>query len=306
MTPSRLADAVTSPRFAYVFAALPPLFWSGNFLIARVMRDAIPPIQMSFWRWSLAFLVLLPFALGALRRERARIKTELPFLVLMGAVGITAFNCFIYAALHHTTVVNAALINTLMPVVTFVVALVLLRDKLQPVQIIGVAVALTGAVSIIAKGSLSALMNLALNRGDMLVMAGLTFWAFYTVLLRWRPTKLPLPAFLACTIGFGVLFHLPFMAWEIAAVGGFDVTAEAVGAILYFAVFPSVLAYIFWNKAVAAIGPGRTGMYMYLMPIFGAVLGVGLLGEDFFLYHLVGIALIFVGITLVNRMILRR
>ncbi len=301
MSFARLSGLFSAPRFASLFAILPPLFWSGSFLIARVMRDDIPPIQMSFWRWVAAFLILLPFAIPQGHGQGARIREELPFLCLMGAVGITAFNCFLYAALHTTTVVNASLINTLAPVMTFVLALALLREKLRAVQVGGVALALAGAVVIIGRGDLSGLAALAPNRGDLLVMAGLAFWAVYTVAIRWRPTKLPLRVFLAVIMGLGAAFHLPLVAWEVSTTGGFEVTAAAVAAIAYFAIFPSVLSYLIWNKAVAVLGPGRTGMYMYLMPFFGAVLGVWLLDEDFFLYHLGGIVLIMAGITLVNR-----
>jgi len=301
MIATRLSNIFSSPRFAYLFATLPPLFWSGNFLIARLMRDDIPPIQMSFWRWLVAFLILLPFAAPQWRGQGAQIRKELPFLTLMGAVGITAFNCFVYAALHYTTVVNASLINSLMPVLTFVLAFMLLRERLQVVQIGGVLVAFAGAALIISQGDVMGFVHLTPNRGDLLVMAGVTFWALYTVLLRWRPTRLPPGVFLVVTIGWGVLFHLPLLAWELSTVGGFAVTTETVVSILYFAIFPSVLAYFIWNKAVAVIGPGRTAMYMYLMPFLGSVLGVWLLGEDFLAYHLAGIALIFTGIALVNR-----
>lgn len=301
MGTSRISDVLLAPRFAYLFAVLPPLFWSGNFLIARFMRNEIPPIQMSFWRWVLAFLILLPFTAPHFRGQGARIRQELPFLCVIGVVGITAFNCFIYSALHYTTVVNAALINTLMPVVTFLLALVILRERLRAVQVGGVLLALTGAVLIIGRGDISRIAAVAPNRGDLLVVTGLTFWSLYTVLIRWRPTKLPLRVFLTVTIGLGALFHLPLVAWEVSTAGTFAVTGPVVGSLLYFALFPSVLSYLIWNRAVAAIGPGRTGMYMYLMPFFGAVLGVWLLDEDFYFYHLVGIALILAGITLVNR-----
>jgi drug/metabolite transporter (DMT)-like permease len=286
---------------AYVLGILPPLFWAGNFLLARAMRDEIPPFQMSFWRWVVAFLILLPFCLRALPTQMPRIREEMPFLALIGAVGILAFNCFIYAALHHTTVINAAIINSLMPVVTFIFAALLLRDRLGGDQMLGVAIAFGGALVVIARGEPAVLMQMTLNRGDLLVVGGLTFWAAYTVLIRWRPTRLPLNIFLIATIGFGILFHLPLIIWEFAAVGGFAVTPETAGTILFIAVFSSILAYIFWNMAVAALGPGRTGMFMYLMPIFSAVLGVGFLGEHFALYHLIGIGLIFAGIALVTR-----
>ncbi len=286
---------------ACVMAALPPLFWSGNFLIARIMHDQIPPIQMSLWRWTLALIILAPFGLRHLRTHAPRLRQELPFLIMLGGIGITAFNCFIYAALHHTTVVNAALINTLMPVFTFVLAAGILRETLSRRQAAGIALAVAGAAGIILRGGTGEFSLATLNRGDLLVVGGVIFWALYTVLIRWRRTGLPLNLFLTVTIFFGVVIHLPFVAWEVATVGGFTPTAQSLGAIVYFALFPSVAAYILWNRAVALLGPGRTGMFMYLMPAFSAALGVGFLDEAFRLYHAVGIALIFAGITLVTR-----
>lgn len=289
------------PRIVLALATLPPLFWAGNFLVARAMRDAIPPFQMSFWRWVLAFLILLPFALRQGRPEGAQWRRELPFLALLGAVGVTAFNCFIYAALHHTTVISAAFINSFMPVATFLLAIVILRDRPGGRQALGVAVSLAGALTIIARGEPARLLDLGFNRGDLLVLAGLLFWAAYTVLIKWRPTKLKPMTFLGTTVGFGALFHLPLVAWEIPTVGLAQVTPASVAAIVYFAIFPSVLAYIFWNRAVATLGPARTGMFMHLMPIFSAGAAILLLGESFFAYHALGILLIVAGIALVTR-----
>lgn len=286
---------------AYLMAALPPLFWAGNFLIARIMRDSIPPVQMSFWRWVLAFAILLPFVIGGAIRHRETLRREWRFLCLLGAVGVTAFNCLIYSALHHTTVVNASLINSLMPVVTILFAFLALGDRINGRQAAGIALAFAGALVIIARGDIAGLARLDLNRGDLLVLAGLTFWAAYTVLIRWRPTALPLPVFLAASIAAGALFHLPLVAWEHAAVGGFSLDWAAAGALLFFAVFPSILAYIFWNRAVGALGPGKTGTFMYLMPIFSASLGVTLLSEPFRAFHAAGFVLIFSGIALVTR-----
>lgn len=282
-------------------ATLPPLFWAGNFLIARAMRDAIPPFQMSFWRWVVAFLILLPFALAQGRGAGEQWRRELPFLALLGAVGVTAFNCFVYAALHHTTVISAAFINSFLPVATFLLAIVVLHERPTARQAAGVAVSLAGALTIITQGQPARLADLTFNRGDLLVLAGLLFWAAYTVLIKWRPTKLKPMAFLGTTIGFGALFHLPLVAWELPATGLAAVTPASVAAILYFAIFPSVLAYILWNRAVATLGPARTGMFMHLMPIFSAAAAILLLGESFFAYHALGIALIVAGITLVTR-----
>ena len=288
-------------RLAYLMAALPPLFWSGNFLVARIMHDTIPPFQMSFWRWVTAFLIFLPFLLMRIREDANQLKAEWRSLAILGLIGVTAFNCFIYAALHHTTVVNATLINSLTPVATFLFALLFLRDRLTPQQLLGVAISIGGAATIIARGDFNQVVGLNLNRGDILVVGGLLFWALYTVLIKWRPTGLPLITFVGATVGFGTLFHVPMVAWELRTVGAFDVTWATAGAILYFGVFPSVLAYVLWNKAVAILGPGRTGMFIYLLPIFSTVLGVWFLDEPFHLYHGAGMALIFAGIYLVTR-----
>jgi len=145
---------------ACIFAALPPLFWSGNFLLARIMRDQIPPFQMSFWRWIVAFMVLLPFAFRHLSPSRQTILRELWFLMLLGIVGVTAFNCFIYSALHHTTIVNAGIINSLMPVMTCLFALILLKERLYLRQMIGVGLAVFGTLVIISYGRPFDLMTL--------------------------------------------------------------------------------------------------------------------------------------------------
>jgi len=243
-----------------LLAALPPLFWAGNFLVARAMRDPVPPFQMSFWRWALAFTLLLPFAWSAGRRERERLRDELGFLTLLGAVGVTAFNCFVYAALHHTSVVNGALINSLMPAVTFLFALVLLGERLAFQRILGLAVSLLGAATIVAGGRPERIADLAFNRGDLLVLCGLTFWAAYTVLIRWQRTQLSPILFLTATIGLGTLFHTPLVTWEVATSGGFFLDLRSGAALAYLAIFLSILAYVFWNRAVAALGPARTAI----------------------------------------------
>jgi drug/metabolite transporter (DMT)-like permease len=287
------------PGAAYWLATLPPLFWSGNFLVARLMRDSIPPVQMSFWRWVLAFLLLLPFCWRPVAASWPRIRSNLPFLALLGAIGVTAFNCFVYAALHHTTIANAALVNSLLPVVTFLLAYLILRETLAPRQLAGVAISLCGALLVICSGNPARLLAFTPNSGDMLVFIGMSCWALYTVLIRRRPVGLPPMAFLGVTIFFGVLFHLPAVAWEHAAKGGFTPSAATIGSLAYLAIFPSLLAYVFWNRSVAVLGPGRTGMFMHLLPPSSALLGLAVLGEPIAWFHVAGFAVIVSGIWLV-------
>lgn len=294
----------TSERFnprQLAFAVLPPLFWAGNFLLARAFRDDIPPFQMSFWRWLIAGFVLLPFVVSKLNENRSRFRREWLWLVLLGVLGVTAFNCLIYVALHYTTVVNAALINSLMPVMTMIFAYLFLRARVVGVQALGIGLAVVGAIVIIARGNVHVLSALVPQQGDSLVFLGMSAWALYTVLIRWRPTRLDPLVFLLATIGFGVLGHVPFVAWEIAVVGSMDVNSSSVLALVYFAVFPSLLAYIFWNRAVKGLGPARASVFMYLMPVFAAVLAIIFLQESLHTYHVIGMAIIVAGLTISMR-----
>lgn len=295
-----MKDAKPVGARIYLLAGLPPLFWAGNFVVARLMRDEIPPIQMSLWRWVAAAVLLLPFAAGDMRRDWPRIRGNLPFLVLLAVVGVTAFNSLIYVALHHTTVLNGALINSLMPVVTFVLAFFLLRERLSPRQLTGIVISLVGAVVVITQGRPLAALTLSLNRGDLLVLVGLSCWALYTTLVKWRPPRLQPLALLGVTFWLGALFHLPLVAWEISQQGGFQPSTSSLSAILYLAVFPSILAYVIWNRCIVLLGPGRTGMFMHLMPIFSGALAVSFLGERLGMYHLVAFSLVVFGIWLVT------
>lgn len=295
----RTALPPAPPLSAYAIAVLPPLFWAGNFIVGRLMNATIPPLQFSFWRWTIAFLILCVLAGPKVRAAAPQLRRELPWLVLLGGVGITAFNCFVYTALHFTTVVNGTLINALAPVLTFILAIALLGERLSPLQVLGIAVSIVGAAIIIVRGDLDTLLHLTFNKGDLLVLAGTAFWSVYTVLLRVRPTKLPPLVFLWAIVGFGVLIHTPLVAAERALVGGFDLTSAGALSILYVAVFPSVASYIIWNRAVAVLGPGRTGMTMHLIPVFAAILAVVFLDEQFAVFHAIGIVLIASGIALV-------
>lgn len=284
---------------AYWIAVLPPLFWSGNFLIARLLRNDIPPIQMSFWRWLLAFVILLPFIWAPWRRDWTKIRSQLPFLAVLGAIGVTAFNCFVYTALHHTTVINAALVNALLPVVTIAIARAMLGQRIAPQRALGILTSLAGAALVISRGDPMALANFSIGRGEILVFVGMSFWALYTVLIRWRPPGLEPLSLLGATTAFGILFHIPFVVAEAnAVVGGFQPTVSIALALLYFAIFPSILAYVFWNRTVAALGPAMTGMFMHLLPLFSAGLAAIFLGERLTWYHVGAFILILTGIAL--------
>jgi drug/metabolite transporter (DMT)-like permease len=289
---------MSRPVSPYLLVTLAPLFWSGNFVLGRALGDTIPPIALSFWRWALALLIVLPFTLPSVLAQAGLIRRHLVVLVLLGFLGVANFNTFVYLGLQSTTATNAVLLQSTTPVLIVGLSFVLLGERISSRQAAGILVSLAGVGAIVLEGDAARLADLSLNRGDLWVLAAVLTWALYSVCLRWRPVQIEPLVLLTTTIAAGVVLLLPLYLWDLSRGGGFAVNATSLGAITYVALFPSVLAYVFWNRAVAELGANRTGQFLHLMPVFGTLLAMVLLGERMRGYHLVGIALIGAGIWL--------
>jgi len=286
------------PAHPYLLLVLATLFWSGNFVLGRAVSARIPPIGMAFWRWALALAVLLPFSLPHLRGQGAAILRSWKTLLPLGILGIGSFNTLVYIGLHETTATNAILLNSACPAFILAISFLLRSQMATPRQCVGIAVSLLGVVTIVARGSFSALLSLSFNRGDLWVLTAVLCWAFYTILLKARPEGIHPLALLAVLMGIGVACLAPLYAWEISRGSRVVPDAATIGSLLYLALLPSLAAYVFWNQAVAEIGANRAGAFLHLMPAFGSLLAVLLLGEAFRYFHGAGIALILLGVTL--------
>jgi drug/metabolite transporter (DMT)-like permease len=263
----------------WLLAALPPLFWAGNFVLARALHAEIPPLALSFWRWVGALLILLPFTWRGLWRARALLAREWPLLAFLALLGITNYNSMVYLGLQHTAATNAVLLNSAVPVMIVGLSFVLLRLAVRGAQLGGILVSMLGVITIATEGRPQELLELRLNRGDLWVLAAGLDWALYSVCVRWRPQGLAPATFLAAIVLMGLPPLAGLYVWELSSGQGFALDAVNLAAIGYVALFPSVLAYLFWNRAIAEMGPNRTGQYLHLMPAFGALLAVLLLGE---------------------------
>jgi drug/metabolite transporter (DMT)-like permease len=274
--------------------------WGGNWVAARAITPDVPPFALSFWRWAIASVMLLPFAAAQLREDAPRIRRHLPALVAFGVIGVAGFTMLGYWGLRYTTAVNATLLNSSLPLFVVPLSWWLLKLTVSGRQLAGLALSLAGVASIISAGELQTLARLALNPGDLLLLGGALLWALYTVLLKWRPPLRPL-SFLFTIVAAAAAFTLPFYLWEISAGGTMAVSARTVLTIGYLAIFPSIVAYICWNHAVAVVGPNVAGFFNPLIPVFGTLLAVSLLGEPFRPYHLAGFALVLGGVVLTSR-----
>jgi drug/metabolite transporter (DMT)-like permease len=282
----------------YLLVSLAPLFWSGNFVMGRALHDQITPIALSFWRWTVALLVVLPFVLHRLRELAAAIRGHWAVLSLLGVLGVTNFNTFVYIGLQTTTATNAVLLVSTTPVLILALSLFFFGIKVGPLQGFGVLLSLAGVGAIVTAGDLGALSSLQLNAGDLWIMAAVLSWALYSVGLRWRPEGLVPLVFLTATMVTGLVPLLPLYLWDLKRGTALALDGAVIGAVAYVAIFPSVLAYVFWNKGVAELGANHTGQFLHLMPVFGTLLSMLLLGERLAGFHLAGIALIASGILL--------
>jgi drug/metabolite transporter (DMT)-like permease len=282
----------------YLLLTLAPLFWAANMVLGRAMRHDIPPVAMSFWRWTIAGVLLLPFVWRDVRKHLPVIRRDWRVLAVLGLLSVTLFNTLCYIGLQWTSATNGTLFNSVIPILIIPLAWLVLHERITPRQALGVALSLGGVVTIVAEGNLHNLLSLQFNDGDLWLLAAMVLWAGYTVLLRWRPPELAGLTFLACIVYFGLPGLGLVYAWEIAAGRSLVPGTGVALTFLYYGIFPSILSNLCFNAGVRAVGPNRAGLFAHLMPVFGILLAAAFLGERPQPFHWIGMALVFYGIWL--------
>ncbi|MCW9096942.1 MAG: DMT family transporter [Ignavibacteriaceae bacterium] len=282
----------------YVLLIFAVLFWSGNFIVGRGIHNEIPPMTLAFWRWAVALLIILPFSLGHIVHQFDIIRRNLKILTVLAILSVTNFSIFIYIALKLSTATNTVLINSMIPIFIVMVSWLGFKEQITLRQSIGIAISLAGLIFIIANGNLSTLISVRFSKGDLWTICAGISWALYSVLLRKCPIELNSLSFLATLIIIGTLFISPFYIWEMSTGKTMNISQASIGSIVYVALFASILAYIFWNKAIQIIGANKTGIFIHLMPVFSIILAIIFLDEKLRGYHIKGTILIFSGILL--------
>lgn len=284
----------------YLLLSLTSLFWAGNVVLGRYVAGHVPPIALATLRWGGAFLLILPFAWPYLKRDRAAIRANLPMLMLLSVTGIGAYNTIAYVGLQYTSALNALLIQSSGPLFIAFWSLVLFKTRLSFAQALGIAISLCGVLTILARGDIEALSGVDFNKGDLIFAAALMIFCIYSALMPRRPNLNAL-AFLAFTTGVGALINVPFAIWEGLSGYTISLDTETLLTLAYVIVFPSTLAYLCYNRGVELIGANRSAPFYHLIPVFGSALAIGFLGEEPKLFHLVGYALVLLGIFVAAR-----
>jgi drug/metabolite transporter (DMT)-like permease len=284
-----------------VLMLLPGLFWAGNAIVARSIAGDVPPIGLAFWRWTAAGVLILPLAWPHLRRDVSVMVRHWPVMLLLTALGISIFNTFLYLGAQTTTAINLVMLQTTMPVVVVIGSFLIFRELLRPLQAVGIVASLAGALTLISHGDPEVLTHLEFKTGDLWMLAAVISYATYTVLLRLRPAVHPL-SFACASFLLGATLLLPFYLVETMVWGApMPVNAQSLLAVGYVAVFASILAYLAFNRIVELVGANTAGLAVHLVPVFGTILAVLLLGERLHPYHAGGIGLIALGLWLATR-----
>ncbi|MQY50381.1 DMT family transporter [Rhodocyclus gracilis] len=287
-------------RFAhpYLLLVLTTLFWSGNMVVGRAIRDDVPPLSLAFWRWTIAFLLTLPLALPYLKTQWPALRRGWKSVLGLGLLGVGGYNTLAYIALQYTAATNAVLLNSFIPIATIALSWIFLGKRLHRIEWLGVLLSFVGVTTIVCHGDPATLATLSLNIGDLWMLVAVLTWALYTIGLQWRPTGVHPMLMLAAMTAVGLLALAPAYAWEVAQGRHIHLNAAAFAGIAYTGLLPGFLGYVFYNRAVADVGASKASLFIHLMPVFGTLLSAVFLGEIPQHYHYVGIVLIFGGIYL--------
>jgi len=285
---------------AYLLLILTTLMWGGNAIAGRLAVGEISPMVLTCMRWVIVVAVLVPLVGRQVVSEWEKIRSRWLFTVLMGMFGFTAFNALFYAAAHHTSAVNLTIFQGAIPVLVLLGTVLFFGARVVPLQVLGMIVTILGVVLVSVKADLEILRTLALNIGDVWMLIACLFYAGYTLGLRHRPTMPGLVFFTAMAV-VAFLTSLPLIGMEMASGTAQWPTPRGWIILLYVALAPSLLSQIFYIRGVELIGPARAGLFVNLVPVFGALLAVALLGEPFAAYHMIGLVLVLGGIWLAER-----
>lgn len=287
-------------NIAIASALLACLIWAGNFVIARGVHEFIPPFTLSFWRWMVAFMFILPLSIKGIRLEWPIITANLKYIASMGVLGVAMFSALIYVAGHTTTTSNLAIISSTTPIFTLLLAGLLRHDKLSNRRIIGAVLAFVGAMVVINHGDITVLQSMSWRAGDLMMLVAATIWAGWSVALKLKPAGLSNMVMMAAIIVFGLFALAPLYVWELTTNPVDIWNWQAWAVFLYLGIFASVVGWLLWQYSIELIGSVRTSLIYYSIPLFSSLLAVLFLDETPQLYHLAGFLLVLSGVVVSN------
>ena len=281
---------------------LATLFWAGNFTIGKVAYfENIPPYSLSFFRWLLVWIVLLPFTYKEILKLKKEIIKNYKLFVILGFTSVGLFSAFTYNALNHTQVINASLFNTAIPAMIILVCYLLKIEKTNIFQLLGLFISILGILVIITKLDLDILLTLNFNQGDIYMVLAITAWGIYSAFLKKRTFDVSLLALIQVICSFGLIFLTPGFFFELMQDKTIEINNNLFYILVYVAIFPSIGSYYCWAGAVSIVGANRAGIFLSLIPLFSTIFAIIFFNEKFLFFHLIGSILIIIGLFLSNK-----
>ena len=293
----RPASAFNNPYFVLVMATV---FWGGNAIAGKLASQDWQPFTVTFTRWLIVAIVLIPFAKDHIRKDWPVIRKNWVILCLLSAFSMALFNLLMYLALHFTSAINVSIEQASMPAMIMLANFLILSQRITFLQITGLLASIIGVLIICTGGDISSLFRHGVNRGDAYMLLACAFYAAYTFGLRWRPDLHWLSFIWVLAIGASAM-SLPWAAWEWQTTG---ITVPGMTGwlvLIYIVVFPTIVSQIFYARGVQLIGGNRAGLFINLVPIFGSLLAILILREKFHFFHGIGLILVVGGIMLAER-----
>ena len=271
---------------------------ASNLVVARGGVEYVPPISLAFWRWTLVFLILLPFTYVYLKKNFKIIKKEYKKLFFLGATGCGVCGAFPFLAGQTTTVTNMGIIYTSSPIFIILISSIFFYEKINFTKIIGLISCLIGVFIIIIKGDFFLLINLNFTIGDLWMLAAAIGWALYSIYLFYWKTKLEIFQRFTLIAFFGAISLLPFYITEEIFFEKTVFNIEFFMWIIFAAISPGIIAFTLYTIAQKKLGASLTGFTLYVFTIYGAIYGYILFEENLENYHLIGTVLVFIGVYL--------
>ncbi len=289
-------------NLAYILLILTTLFWSGNFIVGKAASIyEIPPFSLNFFRWFFAGLILMPFTIKEIINKKNYILNNIGFFIILGITSITIFNSIVYYSLYYTQVISGVLMISTIPVWIIFISSILNIEKTNLFQIIGVILSLTGVLFIITKADINLIQNLDFNKGDLTMVIAMFSWALYSALLKKKKYEISQITLLQVVIICGLVFLIPIYFIEMSMGYFIKLEKPFYLTLTYVVIFPGIASFFFWIKGISIIGANRAGVFLHLMPIFGAIMAMIIFDEKFMFYHFLGAIFIILGITLSNK-----
>ena len=278
------------------------LFWAGNFMVGKyAFFSNIPPMSLVFFRWSLVWLILLPFTYKEIINHKEIILSNLPLLFFLALTSVGLFNSFTYLSLVYTQVINASLFNTAIPAIIILLCFLFKIEKTNKYQILGLLISVLGILSIITKLNLEIILSLNFNKGDLIMVGGVITWGLYSSFLKKKTFTLPLLTLVHVLCTFGLIFIFPQFLFEFSQGQIIDLNINLFFILIFLALFPSIGSYYCWAGAVSIIGANRAGIFLSLIPLFSTIMAIFFYNEKFQFFHLIGAILIIIGLFLSNK-----